>query len=204
MKCDIAREDDIVEMFREIRETQELGRVDVLINNAGVLHITSLTEPSAAALQSLFATNCIGACLCTREALKIMKLKGIDSGYIMFTNSRAGHTIMPAAVGMYPYTATKWALRATVEGLRQELRAQGSRIRVGEVSPGAVSTDIAQSFQKSDEDKQTVDKTLVGFQKSLTILEPMDPMDIADAFVYMLSAPERADVNEIMVNHMNK
>lgn len=199
-------ETEILGLFNFVNKT--VGRVDVLVNNAGVTRETSLINVSSEGLRTTFEVDVLAPVLCSREALKIMFDKQIKSGYIMFTNSIHGERIVeshpPMRPDIYVYEAAKHALKVIREGLRQELRARGSRIRVGEVSPASVVTNIYEStISRDDKDTENV-KRLFHDAPSVEQFERLSPDDVAEAFVYMLQAPERMDINTIVLSNIPK
>lgn len=208
-QADLCNESEIKAFFKFVDD--KLGRVDVLINNAGVTRMTSMIDASSEGMKTMFKLNVLAPVFCTREALAIMEKRDIKNGYIMFNNSIHGHKVehqkkdgSGKLKAIYPYEATKHALKVLAEGLRQELRAKGSKIRVGNVSPGAVETEIEDSMPARDKNhaykKETLDQELDDRGEAYM----MAPDDMADAFVFMLQMPERCDVNEIIVQHMPK
>nr|CAD7401959.1 unnamed protein product [Timema poppensis] len=77
-KGDASKEEDILAAFDWIKKN--LGRIDVLVNNAGVLYTTSLTDGETSHWKQIFDLNVLGLSICTREAFKLMKEKGVDDG----------------------------------------------------------------------------------------------------------------------------
>ncbi|KAG7171920.1 Dehydrogenase/reductase SDR family member 11-like 1, partial [Homarus americanus] len=110
IKCDITKDSDILSLFASIKE--KFGGVDVCINNAGMSHNHSLLEGTPQEWREMLDVNVVGLCLCTREAVASMRHRVSQSLRTHF------------------YAATKFAVRALTEGLRQELRDVKSRIRV--------------------------------------------------------------------------
>src|SRR4029450_6320884 len=96
--------------------------------------------PPALPWREMLEVNVLGLSIATREAITDMERRGI-SGHIVHVSSMAGHRIPGPDSGMY--AATKFAVRALTEGLRQELRARQSRIRVSCLSPGYVGSGCA-------------------------------------------------------------
>ena len=100
----------------------------VLVNNAGYLSEELLTEGNTETWKRGFDINVLAPCIATREAVKIMRKHDIK-GHIIHINSIGGHKVSPVPkVNVYP--ATKFAITALTETLRQELNALGSKIRV--------------------------------------------------------------------------
>jgi len=136
--ADVAQQGDVVRLFETIDRT--LGRVDVLVNNAGILSKASRLEAmDAARLQRIFATNVFGAMLCAREAVKRMSTRhGGQGGAIV--NVSTGF-VKSGAPGMFiDYAASKGAVEVLTAGLAREVATEG--IRVNAVRPGLIDTEI--------------------------------------------------------------
>lgn len=139
--CDVSAEADVVQLFETV--DRELGRVGVLVNNAGVVDLGSRTEAmSAARVQRMFGINVVGSFLCAREAIKRMaKRHGGPGGAIVNVSSIAAKLGAP---GEYvDYAAAKAAIDTFTVGLAKELGPDG--IRVNGVRPGIIRTEIHQA-----------------------------------------------------------
>ncbi|MWV42754.1 SDR family NAD(P)-dependent oxidoreductase [Paenibacillus sp. HJL G12] len=164
---------------------QKYGRVDVLYNNAGVMPTASLSETRFEEWRQMLDINIMGVLNGIAAVLPIMKRQ--QSGHIIATDSIAGHVVYP---GSAVYCGTKFAVRAIMEGLRQEERE--SNIRSTIISPGAVDTELyltskdpeTQEWLKSNQSTE-------GFG--------LKSSDIADAVAYAISTPETVAVSEIMI-----
>jgi NADP+-dependent farnesol dehydrogenase len=131
IKCDISKEEEIKATFAEIEKLY--GGVDVLINNAGIGRTARLIDAdNSEKLREIIDTNVLGLVFCTREAVQSMKKRG-DNGHIVNINSIAGHKV-PMTIGVMPsmniYPASKFAVTALTESLRQELISAESKIKV--------------------------------------------------------------------------
>lgn len=135
---DVAREADVLRLFETV--DRECGRLDGLVNNAGILEQQMrLDEMSAERLQRVFATNITGAFLCAREAVRRMsKAKGGNGGVIVNVSSAAARIGSPFEY--IDYAASKGALDTLTLGLSKEVAAEG--VRVNAVRPGLIYTDI--------------------------------------------------------------
>jgi NAD(P)-dependent dehydrogenase (short-subunit alcohol dehydrogenase family) len=138
LQGDIASEADIVRMFGTIDE--RFGRLDALVNNAGILQTQMRVEQmDAARLNTIMVTNITGTFLCSREAVLRMSTKrGGTGGAIVNVSSRAAVLGSP---GEYvDYAASKAGIDALTIGLSKEVAGEG--IRVNGVRPGLIHTDI--------------------------------------------------------------
>ena len=138
VQADVAVEKDILAMFKKI--DIEFGRLDALVNNAGVVDQTSRVDAmTLARLQRMFAVNVFGSFLCAREAVKRMStLGGGIGGAIVNVSSAAARIGSP---GQYvDYASAKGAIDTFTIGLAKEVAAEG--IRVNAVRPGIIETDI--------------------------------------------------------------
>jgi NADP+-dependent farnesol dehydrogenase len=126
VKVDICKEDEIQQAFKWT--TDNLGPVHILINCAGVFHNTTLWNGDAEKWKKTFDTNVIGLCIATREAVKIMKAEKID-GHIVHINSICGHNALDVG-GLNVYPASKFAVTALTETLRQEFNRLGLKIKI--------------------------------------------------------------------------
>ena len=138
VQADVAVEKDIMAMFKKI--DIEFGRLDALVNNAGVVDQTSRVDAmTMARLQRMFAVNVFGSFLCAREAVKRMSTGGGGIGGAIVNVSSAAARI--GSPGQYvDYAAAKGAIDTFTIGLAKEVAAEG--IRVNAVRPGIIETDI--------------------------------------------------------------
>ncbi|XP_053689237.1 farnesol dehydrogenase-like [Sabethes cyaneus] len=177
VKCDVSKEDDILKTFKWIE--QKFGGVDVLINNAGILRDCSLVEADTQKVREVLDTNVMGLVLCSREAFQSMKKRSVD-GHIVHINSIAGHQV-PNFPRLNIYPASKHAVTAITETMRQELKAEGTKIKVTSISPGGVRTEIIP-------------------EEFLTAEMPMlESEDIAEAVLYVVGTPPHVQVHELTI-----
>ena len=137
---DLRKEKEIFKLFDAIRGIWE--GVRILINNAGIGYKVGLLEENALKWREMLETNVLAPTLCAQQAIADMRRLG-DRGYVINLCSMAGHRVPPQS-GMY--SATKFAVNSLTEGIRQELRALKSQIRVGQISPGFVSTPFLPQY----------------------------------------------------------
>jgi len=172
---DVAAERDVVRMFREVDE--KLGRITVLVNNAGIVDLAArVEEMSAERMQRMFAINITGSFLCAREAVKRMSKKhGGAGGSIINLSSVAARIGAPA---MYvDYAASKAAIDTLTLGLSKEVGAEG--IRVNAIRPGVIHTDI----HASSGDPERADR--IGASSPLQ--RAGEPEEIARAILWLAS-----------------
>ena len=143
--------------------------------------------------KSLLDINVLGLTICTREAVQSMKEKGIDDGHIINIGSLVGQYIPKDMSVAHFYSGTKFALKALTQGTRNEVRAVGKNFRVTELSPGLVETDLAVKSLGPEAAKE--------FYASRRCLQPKD---LADAVVYILSAPPHAQVTKLIIETTDK
>jgi len=138
VQADIAREEDVLRLFEET--DRQYGRLDALVNNAGILERQIRVEQlDVERLSRVFATNIIGQILCAREAVKRMAFKhGGQGGTIVNVSSIAARTGSPHEY--VDYAASKGAMDAFTIGLSKEVADEG--IRVNAVRPAFIYTDI--------------------------------------------------------------
>lgn len=124
VQVDMTKEEDILRGFQWTKEN--VGPVHILVNNAGLATTGTLLDGETAEWKNVLDVNVLGLCIATREATRVMRQEGID-GHVVHINSVFGHK----AVGVYNvYSATKHAVGALTETLRQELNAAGSKIKI--------------------------------------------------------------------------
>jgi len=186
VKCDLTKDDDIMNLFSTIK--QKFGGVDICINNAGMSHNHSLLEGTTQEWREMLDINVVALCLCTKEAVASMRERNVDDGQIIHISSMSGHRVTTGALTHF-YTASKFAVTALLEGLRQELRAAKSNIRVAAVSPGVVETEFAPRMMKNEE----MGKQFYASMKSL------QAEDVADSVVHIISAPPHVQIHDILM-----
>ncbi|MCE3026485.1 MULTISPECIES: SDR family oxidoreductase [unclassified Salinicola] len=146
VQADVVDEAAIVTMFETV--DRELGRVDVLVNNAGVVdQISRVDEMSFERVDRMMKINVVGPFVCAREAVKRMSTRhGGNGGAIINVGSAASHL---GGAGEYvDYAASKGAIDTMTEGLAKEVAGEG--IRVNTVRPGVIRTTIHASGGNPD------------------------------------------------------
>lgn len=156
------------------------GRVDVIFNNAGVMPLSPMNALKVEEWDNMINVNIRGVLNGIAVGLPIMEAQG--GGQIINTASIAAHVVAPTAA---VYCATKYAVWAISEGLRQE----SNNIRVTIISPGVVETELGSDI---------TDDAAKGFLKELR-KDALTPDAIARAVLYAVSQPDSVDVNEVIV-----
>ena len=161
---------------------QGFGRIDVMINNAGLMPHSPLERLKVDDWDRTIDVNIKGVLYGIAAALPHMKQQ--KSGHVINVSSVAGHKVGPDSA---VYAATKHAVRALSEGLRQEVKPYNIRTTV--ISPGAVATELPNSITEPD-----VSESIHKFYEAYAI--PAD--SFARAVAFAMSQPEDVDVNEIL------
>jgi clavulanate-9-aldehyde reducatase len=166
-----------------LRTQEELGRLDVLVNNAGVMLLGPIIEAPTEEWRRMIDANVFGVLYCTHAALPLMAKQG--AGHVVNVSSVAGRF---AREGSGVYNLTKFGVGAFSESLRQEGVRYGVKVTL--IEPGAVATELIE--QNRPEVVEQIGKTL-GDVQSLTA------EDIAGAILYAISQPANVAVNEVLV-----
>jgi NAD(P)-dependent dehydrogenase (short-subunit alcohol dehydrogenase family) len=175
VQCDVASESGVVDLFRAV--DRKLGKVTALVNNAGILETQMRVEDmDAARWNRVFATNVVGAFLCSREAVRRMSTRhGGEGGAIVNISSAAARLGSP---GEYvDYAASKAAIDAFTIGLAKEVAEEG--IRVNAVRPGVIYT----SMHASGGEPGRVDRV----KAHVPMKRGGQPEEVAQAVLWLLS-----------------
>jgi NADP-dependent 3-hydroxy acid dehydrogenase YdfG len=177
---DVTKRDDL----RKLVDTavEAYGRVDVLINNAGVMPLSPLERLKVDEWDQMIDVNLKGVLYGIAAAIPYMKEQ--KSGHIINVSSVAGHKLFG---GSAVYSATKFAVRALSEGLRQEMAS--SNIRTTIISPGAVKTELLEHISEQDVQKANQDYVAqVGVPAET----------FARMVAFAINEPEEVGINEIL------
>ena len=167
------------------RAHDELGGLNILINNAGVMLLGPVTGGDTDEWRRMINANCFGVLYCTHAALPL--LGEAAGGDIVNVSSVAGRQ---ATLGSAVYNMTKWGVNGFTEGLRQEALHAG--IRVSVVEPGMVATELL--------DHNTNPAVLEAAEKLREqVGTPLSSDDIARVILYIVSQPEHVAVNEVLI-----
>ncbi|MBT9475138.1 SDR family oxidoreductase [Polaromonas sp.] len=182
--ADVTRVEELEALATAARE--RFGRIDVLINNAGIMPISMLAQGCVDDWSRMIDVNIKGVLHGIHAVLGGMLAQG--SGHIINISSVAGLTVGP---GSAVYSGTKFAVRAISEGLRQECVG---KVRVTTICPGLVASELTESI------------TIPAFkERAQKLYEGAISADaIADAVVYAIGQPDQVAVNEIVVRPLSQ
>ncbi|MFC7407912.1 SDR family oxidoreductase [Hydrogenophaga atypica] len=175
VQADVADEAQVLRMFAQV--DAKLGRLDALVNNAGVVDVAQrVDEMDVARWQRMFNTNVIGSMLCAREAVRRMSTRhGGQGGAIVNVSSVAAKL---GSAGQYvDYAASKAAIDTFTLGLAHEVATEG--VRVNAVRPGIIDTEIHASGGQPDRAQRL--SHLIPMQR------PGTAQEIAAAIMWLLS-----------------
>ncbi|MDM5328425.1 SDR family oxidoreductase [Neobacillus sp. CF12] len=174
IQADVSKEEDLHQVVK--KTIDEYGQVDLLVNNAGVGFFKLTEDVSLEEWKKVFEVNVQGVFLATKAVLPHMKER--KSGTIITISSDVARYTIPNGAA---YTATKYAVQGFSGSVAQEVREYG--IRVGTINPGMVDTYFAESTQGLPEKQDW-----------------LKVEDIANAVVYMASAPKYMLIDEIVLH----
>jgi NAD(P)-dependent dehydrogenase (short-subunit alcohol dehydrogenase family) len=175
---DVSDRDSVAALFARVRD--ELGRVDLLFNNAGWFGRPAPIEDVAFEdWQAIVATNLTGAFVCAQEAYRLMKEQSPRGGRIINNGSISAHVPRPFAVG---YTATKHAVTGLTKAIALEGRAHG--IACGQIDIGNAATEMTAAMERG----------VPQADGSIAAEATMDARVVADAVLYMAGLPLDANV----------
>ena len=180
-KCDVTQKLDCDSLVNEA--IKKWDRIDVLINNAGLMPLSFVKNLKIDEWERMIDVNIKGVLYCT-AVLPNMLENG--TGHIINISSVAGRIVFPAGS---VYCATKHAVTAFSEGLRQELSPR-KNIRVTSIEPGVVETELNNSI---------TDESLTKFLENTKNMEGLKAEDISNAIVFAIDAPNHVNVNEILL-----
>jgi NADP-dependent 3-hydroxy acid dehydrogenase YdfG len=171
-RCDVSDWADVEGLAEAAME--RFGHLDAVFANAGVGAKRGFLEESVEHWKAMVDTNVLGVALTIRATLP--HLLDADRGHYLITGSVAGKRVLPGSL----YSATKWAVGAIAEALRQELRQmhENASIRVTLIEPGMVDTPFFEQRPQSG---------------------ALQADDVARAVMYALAQPDHVDVNEVLV-----
>jgi len=161
---------------------EHFGKLDVLVNNAGVMPLSMVNSYKVEEWHRMIDVNIKGVLHGIAAALPIFEAK--DSGQFINITSVGDRWVGPTST---VYSATKFAVRAISEGLRQEV---SNNIRVTIVAPGATESELAESISDANLKRLAIEQFRINLLPAVAI---------AKAVAYAISQPDDVDVNEIVV-----
>jgi NADP-dependent 3-hydroxy acid dehydrogenase YdfG len=180
MATDVTRVDQVKRLVDA--GAQAYGRIDVVINNAGLMPQSLLESLKIDEWDRMIDVNIKGVLYGIAAALPYMKQQ--KAGHVINVSSVAGHKVRP---GGTVYSATKHAVRVISEGLRQEVKPYNIRTTV--ISPGAVDTELPNTI---------TDPVIAANMRKFYDEMAISSDSFARAVVYAISQPEDVDINEIL------
>jgi NADP-dependent 3-hydroxy acid dehydrogenase YdfG len=171
------------------RAVAEFGRLDTLVNNAGVMLLGPALDSPTEEWERMIALNIQGSLYMTKAALPHLVSAAGDSprriADVVYISSTAGRVARP---GGAVYSLTKFGIAAFAESLRQELISK--RVRVSVIEPGTVATELVTHLRQDIREAA---------QGQVDAIEALQPEDIADAVAYIVTRPRRVAINELLV-----
>ncbi len=182
VQADVSKAADVARLFAEAKRLY--GRLDVLVNNAGVYEFAQIGEVTEAHFHRLFDINVLGLLLATQEAVKLF---GEDGGSVINISSVVSRITPP---GLAVYSATKGAVDAITTSLAKELG--GRKIRVNAINPGAIDTEGSRAIG--------MDGEMANAMIAQTPLGRIGkPEDIAPVAVFLASDDARWTTGETLI-----
>jgi NADP-dependent 3-hydroxy acid dehydrogenase YdfG len=187
IEADVTDQEQAIEAVE--RTIRELGRLDTLVNNAGVMLLGPIVDAPTEEWDRMIAINVQGLLYCTHAALPHL-LEAAETeprrvADLVNVSSVAGRV---ATSGSGVYNLTKWGIGAFSESLRQEVTRR--HVRVSLVEPGAVITELV------DQNRPQIRERT---EKRLGAIERLEATDIADAIAFIVTRPRRVMVNELLI-----
>lgn len=180
VQTDVTQVADVERLVKE--SIEKFGAIDVLVNNAGLGMVAPMHEGKLEDWHKMFNVNVNGLLSCIHKALPHL-LK--SEGTVINIASVAAHEVFPNTV---VYCATKHAVNAITIGMRKEFR---DKVKVCNISPGAVQTEFLEQSAVNEQTKQMKDYFFNN--------ETLQSEDIAEAILDVLSKPKRVAINEVII-----
>lgn len=180
-QVDVTNYEDVKKVAQLAVDT--FGKIDVLYNNAGIMPTAPIIEGRRDEWRQMLDINIMGVLNGIAAVVPIMAKQ--KSGHIIATDSVAGHVVYPDSA---VYCGTKFAVRAIMEGLRQEQRENNIKSTI--ISPGAVAKEL----YKTINDKEVAEKVHQSQVESGLI-----PEDIASAVMFAIDTPDRMSISDMIV-----
>jgi NADP-dependent 3-hydroxy acid dehydrogenase YdfG len=187
IEADVTSQDQAIATVERV--VSELGRLDTLVNNAGVMLLGPIVDAPTEEWDRMVALNLQGLLYCSHAAIKHLLVAAENSprgvADVINISSVAGRV---ARMGSGVYNLTKWGVGAFSESLRQEVTKRN--VRVALVEPGAVATELTDHLRPEIQEVS---------RKRFEGVEKLEASDIADAITYIVTRPRRIAVNEVLI-----
>lgn len=181
--CDVTNADAVKSEVGQM--VKQLGSIDVVVNNAGLMPLSFLKNGKEDEANRMVDVNIKGVLNIVYAALPHMMKQ--DQGHFINVSSVAGKLVMPAGA---VYSGTKFFVRAFSEGLRQEMAMNKKNVRVTDIQPGAVTTELMNTIS---------DPEVMEAFKNMGQFDFLDADDIARGVSYAVSQPDNVNVNEVTI-----
>jgi NADP-dependent 3-hydroxy acid dehydrogenase YdfG len=182
VSCDVTNRSDCENLINAA--IKKWNKIDILVNNAGLMPLSFVKNLKIDEWDQMIDVNIKGVMYCTAAAIPHMLAQ--KSGHIVNISSIAGRVVFPAGS---VYCATKFAVWAFSEGLRQELSVRNN-IRITTIEPGIVDTELTNTI---------TDKSLEAFVNHSKTIQSLKAEDIANSILFALQSPAHMNVNEITI-----
>ena len=186
VEADVTKADEVQNVIDQTVKTY--GRIDVLFNNAGIMPVNNLDQVARDEWNNMLDINVKGVLNGIASALPIMKKQ--KSGHVITTSSVLGYEVLP---GYAAYSGTKYAVRAIMEGLRQEEHANNIKTTV--IAPGSVNTELFNSINN----EEVRDGLKSAMKQPGAEMMAMQPEEIASAVAFVIDTPANMAVNEMVI-----
>lgn len=187
VEADVTDQDQAISAVDEAVES--LGRLDVVVNNAGVMLLGPMADAPSEEWDRMIDVNLKGLLYVTHAAIPHLKAAAGDSkrgvSDLVNISSVAGRKVR---AGMGVYNLTKHGVGAVTEALRQELTTEGVRTTI--IEPGIVATELTDHIR---------DGLREGVKQAIGTIEPLQSEDIADAILWAVTRPGHVSVNEVLI-----
>ncbi|GEO63489.1 SDR family oxidoreductase [Companilactobacillus nantensis] len=185
-KADVTQSDEVEKVIAYT--VASYGHIDVLFNNAGIMPVNNLDQVAHDEWQNMLDINVKGVLNGIAAALPVMKKQ--KHGHIITTSSVLGYEVLP---GYAAYSGTKYAVRAIMEGLRQEEHANNIKTTI--IAPGSVKTELFNSINNKEVREGLVD----AMKQPGSEMMALQPEEIAQAVAFVIDTPANMAVNEMVI-----
>ena len=185
-KADVTQADEVEKVIAYT--VASYGHIDVLFNNAGIMPVNNLDQVAHDEWQNMLDINVKGVLNGIAAALPVMKKQ--KHGHIITTSSVLGYEVLP---GYAADSGTKYAVRAIMEGLRQEEHANNIKTTI--IAPGSVKTELFNSINNKEVREGLVD----AMKQPGSEMMALQPEEIAQAVAFVIDTPANMAVNEMVI-----